>query len=106
MEEIVSFNPGSRWKSAVCDTEVVVVRPTTAEGALECGGAPVLPAGATRPAGGEPAADLAGGAELGKRYGDDEGGLEVLCTKAGAGTLAFAGKALALRGAKRLPSSD
>lgn len=106
MEEAVSVTPGSRWKSAVCDTEVVVVRPTQADGGLECGGAAMLAMGEARPAGGAPDPALAGGTLTGKRYGDDEAGLEVLCVKAGAGTVGFAGRALIQRDAKRLPSSD
>ena len=31
----MDLKPGSRWKSAVCDTEVVVVRPPKAETSLE-----------------------------------------------------------------------
>jgi hypothetical protein len=43
---------------------------------------------------------------LGKRYVDTGGTLELLCTKAGAGTLAVGGEALVLKSAKPLPSSD
>jgi hypothetical protein len=44
MEENVSLTPGSRWKSAVCNTEIVVVRPTAADGAaLALRGAKRLP---------------------------------------------------------------
>ena len=33
------YRPGSRWKSAVCAGEFVVVRPPSGEGELGCGGA-------------------------------------------------------------------
>lgn len=76
---------------------------------LECGGAPMVemtggaagePSGAVDPAHGD-------GTQLGKRYVDDgEAGLEVLCTKAGQGSLAVDGRALVLKEAKPLPSSD
>lgn len=46
------------------------------------------------------------GTQLGKRYVDESSGLELLCTKAGAGTLAIAAKRLSLKTAKPLPSSD
>ena len=98
--------PGSRWKSAVCATEVVVVKPPKGEGTLSCGGAPMLDQKAERPAGGAPAADQAAGTLLGKRYGDDSSAIELLCTKGGAGTLAFDGRALEIRAVKALPSSD
>jgi len=49
---------------------------------------------------------LAGGTQLGKRYADDSSGIEVLCTKAGEGTLTLDGERLEIKGAKPLPSSD
>jgi hypothetical protein len=55
---------------------------------------------------GEPHADAREGALLGKRYVEDALGLEVLCTKAGEGTLAVDGTALPIKDAKPLPSSD
>jgi len=42
---------------------------------------------------------------MGKRYVDD-GGAEVLVTKAGAGTLSVGETALSLKEAKPLPASD
>lgn len=103
----MQIKPGSRWKSAVCDTEVVVVKaPTQPDVSLECGGAAMLAVGTARAAGAAPAAGQDGGSLLGKRYGDDASGLEVLCTKAGGGSLAVEARALVLRAANRLPSSD
>jgi hypothetical protein len=52
------------------------------------------------------AVDRAEGIQVGKRYLDDETGLEVLCSKAGAGSLSLNGKPLAQKEAKKLPSSD
>ena len=62
---------------------------------------------AERPQGGHQ--DLDTGAEgslLGKRYEDETAGVEVLCTKPGPGALACDGRALTLKSAKPLPSSD
>jgi hypothetical protein len=42
----------------------------------------------------------------GKRYTDAESGVELLCTKAGAGDLTFAGRPLQRKDAKPLPASD
>ena len=98
--------PGSRWKSAVCTAEVVVVKPPTTEGELYCGGAAMLAMNAERPEGGTPASGHDSGTLLGKRYHDADSGLEALCTKAGAGSLDFAGRALGIMETKRLPSSD
>ena len=43
---------------------------------------------------------------LGKRYADDEAGIELLCTQAGQGALFLNGEPLRLKEAKPLPSSD
>jgi hypothetical protein len=47
-----------------------------------------------------------GGTQLGKRYADEEIGIEVLCTKAGTGSLSCGGRELIVRQAQTLPSSD
>ena len=46
------------------------------------------------------------GTALGKRYANEAGDLELLCTKPGEGTLASGEAALTVKGAKPLPSSD
>ena len=97
------MKPGSRLKSAVCDTEVIVVR-GGGDGVIECGGAPMgeakpAEAGAINPAFGS-------GTMTGKRYVDAAGTLELLCVKAGKGSLSLSGQALQLKEAKPLPSSD
>jgi hypothetical protein len=103
----MQLKPGSRWKSAVCTAEVVVVRSPGAPASLECGGAPMIAASAERPsAGAEVAPAHAAGSLLGKRYADAESGLEALCAKAGAGSLSVDGRPMAVRDAKKLPSSD
>lgn len=96
---------GSRWRSAVDDTEVIVVKAPSSPVDLECGGHPMVPAGTPSP-GLAAAEGRRDGTQLGKRYVDDEVAIEVLCTKPGEGTLAVAGRALALKEAKPLPSSD
>ncbi len=102
----MELKPGSRWKSAVCDGEFVVVRPPKTSGELTCGGAPVVPHSAEKPAGGAPSADASGGTQLGKRYTDEESGVVILASKGGAGSLAIDGRALVLQEAKKLPASD
>jgi hypothetical protein len=47
-----------------------------------------------------------GGNELGKRYTNESGHLEVLVTKAGSGTLADGSKPLRVKPPNPLPSSD
>ncbi|HEX4181332.1 MAG TPA: hypothetical protein VHY32_11125 [Caulobacteraceae bacterium] len=102
----MTLKPGSRWKSVVCNAEVVVVRASAQAQALECGGHPMAAHGDERPGGLALAADRAEGIQVGKRYFDEETGTEVLCSKAGAGSLSMAGRPLQPRAAKQLPASD
>jgi hypothetical protein len=102
----MELKPGSRWRSAVCDAELVVVRPPKAPASLECGGQPVIPHAEARPEGASPSADHSGGVLAGKRYTDPESGMEVLCSKAGAGSLSVDGRPIGAAEAKKLPSSD
>ena len=49
---------------------------------------------------------FAGGSPVGKRFAEPDSGVELLVTKAGAGSLAVNGVAIPLKDAKPLPSSD
>ena len=102
----MELKPGSRWRSGVCDAEVVVVRPPKAPVSLECGGHPMTLFSEPRAEGLTIAADRAGGSAAGKRYADEESGLEVLCSKAGQGALSVDGRPIEPKEAKKLPSSD
>jgi hypothetical protein len=104
--DTTDLRPGSRWWSAVCESEVIVVRAPTAPVLLRIGGAPVLAAGSDRPAGGAPAGELAEGTLLGKRYADEVSGLELLCTRSGAGTITVAGRRVTIMAPRKLPASD
>lgn len=98
-------NVGARLGCPDCPTEVVVTRATDTSVGIACSGSELVALDAERPQGGHPApAD--GAPQLGKRYVDDDAGLEVLCTKPGAGDLTCGGRALTLKAAKPLPSSD
>ena len=98
--------PGIRLASAVCATEVVVVRVSDPQAVIECGGAPMRPAGTPPTPGAAPAPGLDGGSLIGKRYGGADAPVELLCVKAGSGTLAAGGQVLDQRSAKPLPASD
>ena len=102
----MQLKPGSRWRSAVCTAEVVVVRPPKGEVSLECGGHPMVAAGAAAPEGLALSPDFSSGVVIGKRYQDEDVGIEVLAAKAGQGSLAVNGRALSVREAKALPASD
>lgn len=95
------MKPGTRLKSAVCTTEVMVIR--TGGGTIECGGSPMAE---DKQEGGEPAADHAAGTMIGKRYTDADGAYELLCVKPGKGSLAVEGVALVIKDSKQLPASD
>lgn len=97
---------GSRLKSAVCNTQVMVVAAPDADVELACGGHPMLDAAATPAPGLVLSPDAAKGTMLGKRYVNEDGKLELLCIKPGEGSLTLAGAALVLKEAKPLPSSD
>ena len=106
------LKPGSRWRSAVCDTEVVVVRAPAGPVTFRIGGTGACPADAgqdrSRPArgGAQPDAALAGGTLLGKRYIDEASGLQVLCVKPGDGTITVDGRPAAIVAPRQLPASD
>jgi hypothetical protein len=96
------MKPGTKLKSAVCDTEVMVIR--AADVVVECGGAPMVEERSGSSASVNP--DFAGGTKLGKRYVDAGGTIELLCVKPGSGSLSIAGAELNTKDAKALPSSD
>ncbi len=97
------MKPGMKLKSAVCDTEVLVIK-AAVTGIVSCGGAPMVETregdkGVVDPA-------FAEGSKMGKRYTDAAGTLELLCIKPGTGSLALDGVGLHLKDAKPLPASD
>jgi hypothetical protein len=96
---------GTRLKSQVCDTQVIVVRTADSLDDLRAGGVAMVPLDAEKCADAALDPALSDGNLMGKRYVDDNGA-EVLVTKAGAGTLSIGTTALALKEAKPLPASD
>ena len=103
----MQLKPGLRLKSQVCSTEVIIVRPPATELELTCGGKPMIALTESADEGLTPAPGLDTGNAMGKRYTtNDDTTLEVLVTKAGAGTLAAGDLPLTLKDAKPLPSSD
>ncbi len=101
---MAELKPGGRLKSAVCTTEIIIVKAPAGDVAVECGGQAMGDPGTE--VSGEPAADAAEGSTLGKRYVNEDESLEVLVTKAGDGSLGVAGTLLALKESKPLPASD
>lgn len=96
---------GARLKSAVCSGEIMVVATPGGDVDITCGGAPMVLAG-------DDAAkvdinpDHAVGIVIGKRYITEDESLEVLCVKAGEGSLAVGGALLLQKDTKKLPKTD
>lgn len=101
----MKLKAGQRLKSAVCTTEIIIVRPPAADVDLRCAGHPVVATDAERTSDVvDPA--FAAGSPIGKRYAEAGLGLEVLVVKAGPGSLSIGNVPLELKDAKPLPSSD
>ena len=88
----MQLKAGSRLQSTACDTQVIVVRAPQGEVDLRCGGHPLAAAAPAAKAALDP--NHSGGSAMGKRYADEESGLEVLCAKPGPGTLAADGRVI------------
>lgn len=101
---MMELKPGTRLASAVCATEVIVVKAPGGDVEITCGGAAMSEPGGDKS--GSPAAGLAEGTMMGKRYLNEDGSLEVLCTKPGDGSVGIGEVALTLQAAKPLPASD
>ena len=95
--------PGKRLKSAVCATEIMVITAPDGDVDIRCGGAPMAEDGD-----GSGTVDTAHakGSSIGKRYVDGDGTLEVLCVKAGDGSLALGENTLKVKEATKLPNTD
>lgn len=95
-----ALTPGLMLRSTACAVQVVVIRAPTTQVNLTCGGQPLTTADGSGPR------ETAGEVLLGKRYVDEESGLELLCVRSGAGPLAADDRELTVKTAKPLPSSD
>lgn len=103
----MKFAIGTRLKSTVDDTEVVVVKAPATSIDIRCGGDTMVPfTQVAAPAHGRIDSRFAEGTQVGKRYVHDDSGVELLCTKAGAGSLSLGDEPFRLKATKQLPSSD
>ena len=99
-----TLSAGKRLKSAVCTTEIMVIAAPDGDVELSCGGSPMVEADGANGGAVDPA--YAEGTAIGKRYVNADGSLEVLCVKAGDGSLSSLDAALAVKDAKKLPKTD
>jgi hypothetical protein len=101
----VKLKPGTRLRSQVDATEVIVVRSPADDIEVACGGQPMIDIAAEP--GLAPAGDPGEGAQLGKRYTHrSDAAIELLVTKPGKYGLSIDGTPLAIKEAKPLPASD
>lgn len=99
-----TLSAGKRLKSAVCTTEIMVISAPDGDVELSCGGTPMVEGdGANGPTVDPGYSD---GTAIGKRYVNADGSLEVLCVKAGDGSLSSGDAALNVKDAKKLPKTD
>ena len=102
---MAELKTGARLKSAVCDGEIMVVTTPGGDIDITCGGAPMVASGTDAPK-----VDIdpeqAVGIVIGKRYITEDEKLEVLCVKAGKGSLAVNGALLLQKDTKKLPKTD
>ena len=101
----MKLKTGQSLTSATDSTTVIVISAVADEVSLTCGGVEMVEPG-TAADKKSAVAGSAGETLLGKRYVDEAGLIEVLCTKAGETVLALDGTALTIKAAKALPSSD
>lgn len=103
---VEGMKPGARYRSAVCDAEVIVIKARQSSLDIRCGGRPVVAFDEPLPEGLVATPAFSQGTLLGKRYTDDDEILELLCTKGGASSLSLGETPLRVKEAKPLPSSD
>ncbi|HEX3964467.1 MAG TPA: hypothetical protein VHZ03_48760 [Trebonia sp.] len=104
---IVRVIAGQTLSSVTDMTSVIVVRAPDEDVQITCGGQPMAAGTATPPAGATSAVPApAVGTQLGKRYENAAATIELLCIKAGPGSLAVDGETLTIKAAKPLPASD
>jgi hypothetical protein len=102
----MAMKAGARLKSAVCDTELIVVRPPASDIDIRCGGEPLVAFDLAQSERRPISEGHSGGTLLGKRYSDDDSGIELMCTKPGEGSLSIGDTPLGTKEAKPLPASD
>lgn len=100
---MIQIKPGIRLYSTVCDTEIMVIK-GMGEESLKCGGVVMATSASQRVSKFQD--DQIQKSLIGKRYINNDGTLEVLCTRPGAGNLTVDNENLIIKQAQALPSSD
>lgn len=100
------LKPGARIISAVCTAELMTVKAPKVELEITIGGVATIASAQQRDGSTKIVEGCDGGTLMGKRYVDEADTIELLCTKAGVGSVAVNGEVLQLKDAKALPASD
>ena len=103
---MMTYTPGTRLRSQVCDGQFIIVRAAPGDADLTCGGRPVIALDAPDQPRLDADPSTAAELQLGKRYTNSAGEVEVLVTKPAAFGLALGGEPLVMLQSKPLPSSD
>ena len=101
---MASLATGQRLKSAVCNTEIMVISAPDGDLELTCGGAPMGADASSDSGSVDP--NFSSGTTIGKRYVNEDGDLELLCVKPGDGSLEVNGSELKIKESKKLPKTD
>jgi hypothetical protein len=102
----MKLKPGQRLKSAVSEAQIMVIKAPTGEIRIQCAGVDLLELAAEASGALGSGSSTEGVLQIGKRYANQAGTLELLCTKGGAGLLSADEEILQPRQSKQLPSSD
>lgn len=93
---------GARLRSTTSVAELIIIRIPSGNVDIRCDGAQMVAVDSAV----EPRGDTSGEIQLGKRYCNDAGTVELLCTKPGSGVLTADGEPLGVKAPKAMPASD
>jgi hypothetical protein len=102
----MKLRPGQQFASCVDSVKMIVIRAPGDDVVLTCGGVEMVDPQQVPVPEKSPDPAWQGSVLIGKRYADEELGIELLCTKGGSGTVAVNGVLLPIKDAKPLPASD
>ncbi|WP_305092920.1 hypothetical protein [Prescottella sp. R16] len=89
-------------RSATSAAELIVIRIPAQDVDIRCDGVAMV----TPESAGTPEGATSGEIQLGKRYCNTDGSVELLCTKPGSGTLTVGDEPLGVKAPKAMPASD
>lgn len=97
----MELKPGMKLNSTVSSVQIIVIR-GRGEADIHCAGESMTTDEHSVPTSSRDEVDV----QLGKRYTDESGSIELLCTKPGKGPLTVGNGTMTIKTAKALPASD